>query len=422
LKTQHPHSNSPRGIALLLVMAVIFALSVLVAAFAYSMSVEMRLAQITDYDVELEWMGRSGIELARYALAMKCPEQRDIDALDQFWAGGTSPCTNDVPQFSLTDFPLGNGKISVTITDMERKFDINLIANPRGPQMEILQKALAEAGVTDPGQSSMIIDSILDWISPATEPHMDGAKDEYYSQLNPPYYCKRGPIEDMSELLLIRGVTPEIYWGSNSTNHPPAAYQQKGFDHTPHSTKSRFANEASDVPNPVGLVEMFSPFGSRLNINTASAKTLQLLPGIDANTAQRIVEQRAGPDGIDGTDDDVPFHSIMELNSGLPGGPQAPGAPPAVAPPPGGPIPGGPMGSPLPGGVPPGSPQPGIPGAPVAGGAAARLNNYCDVRSYVFEVHVVAEVNNVKRNFIGILSRAPQNAGLIQCVRFYWEE
>jgi hypothetical protein len=40
----------------------------------------------------------------------------------------------------------------------------------------------------------------------------------------------------------------------------------------------------------------------------------------------------------------------------------------------------------------------------------------------VFEVHVVAEVNGVKRTFIGVISRSGQNASLLQCVRFYWEE
>jgi hypothetical protein len=297
---------------------------------------------------------------------------------------------------------------------MERKFDINLLLNPAAPQMEILQKALAEAGVTDPTQAGTIIDSMIDWVSPAPDARINGAKDEWYGRLNPPYYCKRGPIDDISELLLIRGITPEIYWGSNSTNHPPAAYQKKAFDHTPGSTKSRFANEADNVPNPVGLVELFSPFGLRLNINTASAKTLQLLPGMDANTAQRIIEQRAGPDGMDGTEDDVPFHSVMELNSGLPGGP-APGPVPPGMMPRGGIVPGGAQ---PPGGAMPG----GVPGAPMAGGAAARMATYCDVRSYVFEVHVVAEVNNVKRTFIGIVSRATQNSSQIQCVRFYWEE
>ena len=49
--------------------------------------------------------------------------------------------------FPLKNFPLGPGHINVTITDMERKWDINLVANPRNPQKEILQKALAEVGV-----------------------------------------------------------------------------------------------------------------------------------------------------------------------------------------------------------------------------------------------------------------------------------
>ncbi len=36
------------------------------------MNTEIRLARNTDYDVQMEWMGRSGIELARFALANKC--------------------------------------------------------------------------------------------------------------------------------------------------------------------------------------------------------------------------------------------------------------------------------------------------------------------------------------------------------------
>jgi hypothetical protein len=228
--------------------------------------------------------------------------------------------------------------------------------------------------------------------------------------LDPPYYCRNGPIEDISELLLIQGVTPEIYWGANSTNHPPAAYQQQGFNHTPRATKSRFQNEANNVPNPVGLVELFSPFGGRLNINTAPAKTLQLLPGVDESIAQRIIEMRAGPDGIDGTDDDVPFHSTAEINSILPGAGLPPGMPPGGMPPGGMPPGGVPPGGMPPGGVPPGGLQP--------GGMAA----YCDVRSYVFEVHVDAEINGIKRSFVGVVSRNGQNANQIQCVRFHWEE
>jgi general secretion pathway protein K len=384
--------KSQAGFALILVMLTIISMTALVASLALSMNTEVRLARNADYDAELLWMGRSGIELAEFALANKCADQKGIDALNQFWAGGASPCSNDIPQISLKNVPLGHGQISVTIMDMERKWDINLVANPRAPQMDVLQKAMAEVGVTDAALSSTVIDSILDWCSPGDQARFSGAKDDYYTHLNPPYYCKDGIIDDLSELLLIKGMTPEIYWGSFSTNHSVSAFQQHGggaFGDPTTGSGSGFRNKDEPV-FPVGLQELFSPMGGKLNINTASLKTLQLIPGMDEASAQAIIRQRAGPDGIDGTDDDAPFQNIGEINGGMPGG--GPGAPPAN-----------------------------VPGAPPAGIAAQGLANYIDVRSYVFEVKVDAEINGYHREYYGIVSRAGASGQKIQCVKFYWE-
>jgi general secretion pathway protein K len=376
LKTRVNNHSSRCGIALVLVMLTIIVLSAIVGSLAISMSTEIRLARNTDYDTQMEWMGRSGIELARYALANKCPEQKTIDALNQFWAGGTSPCSNDVENVPLKNVPLGPGHITVTITDMERKWDINLIANPRNPQREILQKALAEVGVTDEEQSSTIIDSILDWINPNESAGFSGEKSDYYMHLNPPYYCKNGPIDDISELLLIKGITPEIYWGSNSTNHPVSAYQQHGggaFDQ-PTANRGPGFHSGDEPQYPVGLVELFGAMGGPLNINTASLKTLQLIPGLDEATAERIQQGRAGPDGQDGTDDDVPLQNPGELSEFL-----GPGTQPAA------------------------------------------LGSYVGVRSYVFEVKVEAQINDYKRTFYGIVSRGGGGGQQINCVKFYWE-
>lgn len=366
------------GFALILVMLTIIALTALVASFALSMNTEVRLARNADYDTELEWAGRSGVELACFQLANKCPEQKGIDALNQAWAGGTSPCSNDVPQIGLS-VDLNRCHVTVKITDMERKWDINLVANPRVPETEVLQKALTEIGVTDQNQAETIEDSIIDWCSPDNPARFNGAKDDYYMHQNPPYYCKNGPVDDLSELLLVKGVTPEIYWGSNSTNHPVAASQQRSV------TGAVFRQDKEPV-YPMGLNDLFSPLGGKLNVNTASLQTLELIPGMDEAAAEQIIRQRAGPDGIDGTDDDAPFQNIGEINSGLPGG-------------------GG-----------PGNVQ----GAPPIGGAVQGLANYIDVRSYIFQVQVDAEINGYKRTFFGIVSRAGPSGQQVKCVRFYW--
>jgi general secretion pathway protein K len=391
MKTR-PGPISPHGgFALILVMITIIALTSLVASFAISMNTEMRLARNSDYDQEMEWMGRSGIELARFALANKSPEQRNIDALNQFWAGGTSMGSNDISSIvSLKQQPIGSGSISITIVDMERKWSINMVANPSAPQRIILQQALNVVGVTDAGLASTIEDSILDWCNQSTSAAFSGAKDDYYAHLNPPYYCKSGPIDDLSELLLIRGITPEIYFGSNASNHPISAYQQHGGGAFDQPTGNRGVSMRGNNDEPVyeiGLTNLFSPMGGKLNINTAGSLALQLIPGMDESTASRIVQQRAGPDGVDGNDDDAPFQNIGEINSGLPGGAR------------------------------PGS----IPGAPQQGVAAQGMAAYIDVRSYVFDVQVNAEINGYKRVFHGIVSRAGNNAQQIKCVKFYWE-
>lgn len=373
-------------------MLTVIVLSAIVGSFAISMSTEVRLARNTDYDVEMEWMGRSGVELARFALANKCASQKNIDALNQFWAGGTAPCSNDVPQISLKDVPLGIGSISVSILDMERKWDINVVANPQNPQLEVLQKALAEVGLTDAGQASSIADSILDWVNPTDQARFSGAKSDYYMSLNPPYYCKNGNIDDLSELLFIKDITPDIYWGSNSTNHPVSAYDEHGGGNFEQPTGAHPVGGAGTFRNndqpqfPVGLVELFSPLGAKLNVNTASLKTLQLIPGIDESAAEHIIQQRDGPDGVPGTDDDAPFQNIGEISGGFAGGG-------------GGNIQNG--------------PPPGV--------ATQGLAAYIDVRSYVFEVQVEADINGYKRIYHGIVGRGGANAQQLQCTRFYWE-
>jgi type II secretion system protein J len=77
------------GIALVIVMISVTVLAVLAGGFAYSMKVETRLARNGNNETQLEWLGRSGVEYARWILAeqMRIPNE-PYDALNQVWAGG----------------------------------------------------------------------------------------------------------------------------------------------------------------------------------------------------------------------------------------------------------------------------------------------------------------------------------------------
>src|SRR5438477_7162550 len=75
-----PHSQS--GIALVIVMISVFVLTILAAGFAFSMKVETKLAMHANNETELQWLGRSGVEYARWVVFLQgaCPME-PYDAL-----------------------------------------------------------------------------------------------------------------------------------------------------------------------------------------------------------------------------------------------------------------------------------------------------------------------------------------------------
>lgn len=360
MKTIKPNSSS--GIALVIVMICITVLGILAAGFAYSMKVETKLAQNANSETELLWLGLSGVEKARWILAQQLMiAQEPYDALNQVWAGGPGSMmtSNSVLAEVSLDYELGNGRGKLKITDLERKVNINMADE------QMLEQALRLVGV-DAGDFSSISGSILDWIDPDENTHLGGTESDFYQSLNPPYYAKNKPIDDLSELLLVNGITPEVYWGGVSTNHTRAAF----FENRPGFASHSFGPMAY----PVGLVDLFTPMSTgRVNLNTASFTALQMIPFVDENIAAEIIRFRSGLDGVDGTEDDTPFRNAGELIN--------------------------------------------VPG--ISRQVVGQLQRLCDVRSRTFEVQVDVEVNGYKRQFIAVLGRnSPRD---VQVLAFHWK-
>jgi type II secretory pathway component PulK len=60
-----------------------------------------------------------------------------------------------------------------------------------------------------------IADSIVDWIDPDDDPRPNGAESSSYTGMTPPYRCKNAPLDSVEELLLVRGMTPQILFGTD---------------------------------------------------------------------------------------------------------------------------------------------------------------------------------------------------------------
>ena len=351
--------QNSRGMALIMVMIAVAVFSALAAALAFSMKVETRLARTADDEQQLLWLGRSGVEYARWILSQH-PVREPYDSLNQIWAGGPGGMgeTNSaLSGVSMDNYQIGDGTISVKIIDLERKVNVNT-AN----SLE-LQQVLTVMGV-DANDLSVVSDSILDWRDTDDAPHIAGAESDYYQGLNPPYYAKNAPIDNLAELLFVKGVTPEMYWGGGSTNHMPGTFQKP---------KLGFGTAPGETPDyPFGLVDIFTPFSSgQINVNTADANVLQTIPGLDVTTAESIIKYRAGPDGAEATEDDTPFRNTGQLAA-----------------------------------------------AGLNAQAVQQLARYCTVNSATFEVHITAKAGDSTREYTAILYRTGAD---IQVVSFWWK-
>jgi general secretion pathway protein K len=344
----------PRGIALIIVLIVIAILAVLAGNFAASMKVETILARNASFDCEFEWLGRAGIEAARAVLA----EGKDpYTALNQKWAGGMGDTNGPFAELDLHHFPVGDtGRfIDIQIEDQDRYFNINM-----ADQM-ILNQALSLIGV-DAAEMPTIVDSILDWRDPDDNRNMSGAETSDY-QNSPwlPHIAKNGPFDDISELLLVKGITeqPQIYSRAFATPGASAI--------TRHSRLG--ASKFEQVAYETTLTELFTTTSGRgVNLNTANAKVLQLLhPAISEDMANAIISGpggRNGPDSAPNTQDDTPFRSVQELS-------RVPGIAPLLA-------------DPL---------------------VMGQLSRICTVQSLIFKVIVKVDLGGMPRTYHALLRR-----------------
>ena len=342
-------------------MISIFVLAMLAGAFAYSMKVETRLARNGNSEEQLAWAGRSGVEYARWILAQQLQIPNEpYDSLNQVWAGGPGGIgTSNSPLADVQrEITLNDTGVSFTwnITNMESKANINSAGDG------MIQQALMLMGA-DAGQATPIVNSILDWIDPDDNTRIQGAEKDFYQNLQPPYTAKNGPIDDMSELLLIKGITPEMYWGTSTSDHPPSQF-------VPRADRSHLPSDSASFP--VGLVDLFTPVSDgKININTAPATVLQLIQGMDALSAEAIVAAREGED--DGSGLTGPYRNVGDVRR--------------------------------------------VPN--LAPGLAAALQQFCETRSMTFEVTVRAKANGYTRTFVALLRRnGPRD---VQIMNFYWK-
>ena len=262
--------NSQKGLVLVATLVMIVLLAAIVVEFFYNSRMELHLARNVSQGIQALEVADGGLTLAMQALSQEAWEDQSPDMVGRL--SGQIPVA------------IGSGTCRIRLVQESGKLNVNSLVDDAGHlnriqvdrclQMIDLYNRAAQETSADP-VSYAVVAAIIDWIDPDdkvtvlpwVEGANKGAESRTYLDRVPAYQCKNGPIEVLSELLYVRGVTPELLYGWVDTQ-----------------TGER-------VP---GLQTGLSTYGSEtLNINVASSWVLQsLVPGISERLAHEIIQHR----------------------------------------------------------------------------------------------------------------------------------
>ncbi len=267
-----------KGAILVTTLWILTLLTLLALGIGIRARVDIKLMGFSVNISKAHYLAEAGIRKTIALLEMD--NNKNADSLNEIWSCGFD---FDSEEYALKEIELGDGEFTVSYrfgNDEEGNAVYLYGASDEGGRFninEIGADLLAEL----PGFSGEIASAVLDWRDEDNLARLEGAEDDYYEGLENPYECKDAKFNVPEELLLVRGVTREIY---------------------------------------EGVKDIITVYGEskEVNINTAAETVLAVIAGEEyENIAAKLVEHRNGADGLAGTEDDNIFTNTTTIAAQL---------------------------------------------------------------------------------------------------------
>ncbi len=246
-----------------MVLWVITMLTFLAIEFSFAMRTEVNITKNYQEDLRLYAAAQGAVHRAVAELMLKQDPRvqqlkrgaKEGDALLEFQEWVT-----DGREYRVK---YERGESSVRIVGEAGKVNINRVTD------SVLRKIMTGLGLEGEARDT-VVDSILDWRDPDDFLRVNGAESDYYRSLKNPYEAKNGNLDSVEELLLIRGVTPELFYGKKKPG------------------------DGEEKEEPVGLKDIFSVYatGEQIDINSTNIPVLRVVLGLPLEVCRLIVKAR----------------------------------------------------------------------------------------------------------------------------------
>ena len=233
------NQSKQRGVALILVLLMISIIVAVTIQLNRSTRSEVYEAANLSDGIRMRYVAESGFYAGE---ALLLADKNPFDALTEDWAKTEMLALKSEGLFD-------NGSFKLLIEDEGGGIPVNRLVSGNvynAPVRDLLLRLLTGPYFRlSQDQAGEVVDAIKDWIDADDEVTGSGAEGGYYAGLEKPYAAKNAPLDCIEELLMVKGVTRELFYG---TGESP------------------------------GLVLCLTVFGDgRININTAPKPVLRAL-------------------------------------------------------------------------------------------------------------------------------------------------
>jgi general secretion pathway protein K len=252
LKSRKPKQLNNQGVALIIVMWIFIFLFVVAFDFSVAVREEATAAHRFDDDTQGYYLAVAGFEQGLYQVLHQFPGRNLEDAKER----------GDLYDGEWRQQSLGTGIFRVRFIDEGGKININRV------EEGTLQRIFANLGVEEP-RRTVLIDSIMDWRDSDDLHRINGAENDYYRSLTPSYTAKNGLFDTVEDLLWVRGMTSDLFFGEEET-------------------------DSGDAKRRIALKEILTvdSANDRINLRTASAEVIHALTAMPLEKARAFVEER----------------------------------------------------------------------------------------------------------------------------------
>lgn len=259
------------GSALIIALWTISLLSFLVMSFALDAMLEGRISTYVKHRRRVDYLTQSGVAIAEMLLVKQTgvSAASAADSKEDRWKETALRIKRG--QTAVVEEPIGDGVVRVEIIPEPARWNINTLV---GTTYDAVWEQIFTVSGIPQEYFSELIDCWNDWVDEDSLPLKDGAEDDYYKSLEPPYKSRNKTIDTVDELRLVKGFIPAILDGG--VLNPEEKNSEKQI-------------------TIKGIKELFTTYGDgKINVNAAPMEVLMTIPGVDEITAGAIVEEREG--------------------------------------------------------------------------------------------------------------------------------